>query len=528
MPPDSPQPNVAGEGTSLGFSHRFWVLVVLTGAGAGIAAGLLMRLLRFVQHHAFSYSTGEFANAVARTSGAHRVLVLLAAGALAGVSLLLIHRYLGKGGGLTGAIWFQSGRLPMWKTIADGVLSITLVGMGAPVGREAAPKETAAALASRLAQWAKLSRGERRLLAACGAGAGMAAVYNLPFGGALFGLEVLLGALELSMVVPAVLTSAIAVSTSWLLIPNQATYSVPAYTFTSQQWLFAAITGPLIGLACVPYIRLLCWASTHKPEKARGTLLLPVLVLCVIGALSIWSPQLLGNGRDVVEVLIRNAMSLPMLFALAFLRPLVTAGSFRSGVPGGLFTPTMTFGAILGAISGRFFDHFWPGAPPGAYALLGSAAALAGATQGPASTVVMVLELTRWTDAIMVPLLVITGTATIATRLFETRSVYSGRMKIEFPAIQGSRDSALPVNPQHAISAAARYPAVLERMLALAPDAPGLYVLDQEGKVAGIIRRDAFSDRAGDYGAPRETATAYDLATPISVSSEARVPEHHL
>ena len=82
-----------------------------------------------------------------------------------------------------------------------------IVALGASLGREAAPQQAGAAFASTLSDWAKLPDWQRRLLVACGAGAGMAAVYNVPLGGALFALEVLLGTLTLPLVLPALATS---------------------------------------------------------------------------------------------------------------------------------------------------------------------------------------------------------------------------------------------------------------------------------------------------------------------------------
>ncbi len=84
--------------------------------------------------------------------------------------------------------------------------SIVIVALGASLGREAAPQQAGAAIASKLSIWAELPDWQRRLLVACGAGAGMAAVYNVPLGGALFALEVLLGTLTLPLVLPALLT----------------------------------------------------------------------------------------------------------------------------------------------------------------------------------------------------------------------------------------------------------------------------------------------------------------------------------
>jgi len=107
------------------------------------------------------------------------------------------------------------------------VESIVIVALGASLGREAAPQQTGAALASALSVRAKLPEWQRRLLVACGAGAGMAAVYNVPLGGALFTLEVLMGTVTLPLVLPALATTLTATAVAWIAIPHVPTYAIP-------------------------------------------------------------------------------------------------------------------------------------------------------------------------------------------------------------------------------------------------------------------------------------------------------------
>ena len=198
-------------GGPFGYSARFWILAAATGIGAGVCGGLLMLLLRAVQHLSWSYSRGTFLDAIEAAGSQQRIAVLLAAGLLIGaVRWRWQHQPGGHAGELAEAIWFHCGRLRPGRTIARAVLSIIAVGMGASLGREAAPKQTGAVIAALLANWTKLSSVEQRLLVACGAGAGMAAVYNVPFGGALFALEVLLGTLALPLIPAALATSLIA------------------------------------------------------------------------------------------------------------------------------------------------------------------------------------------------------------------------------------------------------------------------------------------------------------------------------
>ena len=154
--------------------------------------------------------------------------MLFGAGLITGAGQWLLTRLTtGNGIEITAAIWFQAGRLPALRTLGSAVLSIVIVGMGAPLGREGGPKQFGAVFGNLASDLQKLSDDERRLMVAIGAGAGMAAVYSVPLGGALFALEVLRGALALRLVMPALAASLIAVKTASLVIPNAPLYTVP-------------------------------------------------------------------------------------------------------------------------------------------------------------------------------------------------------------------------------------------------------------------------------------------------------------
>ncbi len=165
-------------------------------------------LLHAVKHMAWSYHSGTFLEGVDGAGPGRRLIVVLLGGLLVGTGHWLLRHVGGEhGGDLSEAIWFGSGKLPAIQAMARAVLSIVIVGLGTAVGREGALKQTGAAIASKLSGWGHLSAPQGRLLAACGAGAGMAAAYNVPFGGAIFAVEVLLGTVALPFVLPAILCS---------------------------------------------------------------------------------------------------------------------------------------------------------------------------------------------------------------------------------------------------------------------------------------------------------------------------------
>jgi H+/Cl- antiporter ClcA len=424
----SDQPNFTETGVPSTYSVRFWVVALIVGIGAGLTGGLLMKLLRLVQHAAWSYSTGDFLVAVRLTSAPHRVTVLILAGVLTGIALWIFRRFQGKTeGGLSSGIWFRQGEVPLFDMLYNGILSITIVGLGAALGREAAPKEISAAITSKLSDLTKLSHAQRKILVACGAGAGMAAVYNVPFGGALFALEVLLGSLALPNVLPALAISFVATWTSWLLLPASPTYTVPAYDVSTGLLVGSVLFGPIAGILSVGYVRTIGWARSHKPDGLHQ-ITVPIAVFAILGVTAIKFPELLGNGKNVVQEIIVGNPGMLLLAGLLVLRPLATAACLRSGAPGGLFTPTLTFGALLGALAGHAWMAIWPGIDQnslGAYAVIGTGAILASATQGPLSAIVLMLELGAHTDALIMPLLIATAGATLVSRRLEPRSIYS-------------------------------------------------------------------------------------------------------
>jgi len=410
----------------------FWAAVLLTGIGTGAAAAALTRLLELVQHLMWS-GAGTNLLDVAEHAGAWRhILVLLGAGVVTGAGQIILAG-LSSGNGIdtTAAIWFHAGRLPAWRTLGSAVLSVIIVGMGVSLGREGAPKQAGSVIANFFSDKARLSDEQRRLLVACGAGAGMGAAYGVPLGGALFALEVMRGMLALRYVLPALFASVIATAVSWVALPDAPTYLIPAYPSSISSVVWALVAGPIAGIVSVGYVRAVTWADRHKPPQGWRRLAAPLVGLGLLGVVSIWFPQLLGNGKDISELAFTNQVAPALVLMLLVLKPAATVLCVLCGAPGGLFTPSLTVGALLGAALGHAWSWFWPGVPPGLFAVLGAAAVLAATTQGPISTVVLMMELTSRDRSFIVPLLLAVATATLVARTIEPRSIYDARLTDE-------------------------------------------------------------------------------------------------
>jgi chloride channel protein, CIC family len=444
MPSQVPQPasgDLIPSTLARSGAARFWLAVLLTGIGTGVAAASLTRLLEIVQRFMWGGRGTNLLDAAEHAGAWRHILVLLGAGLVTGAGQLILGS-LSSGNGIdtTAAIWFHAGRMPAWRTLGSAVLSVVIVGMGVSLGREGAPKQAGAVVANFFSDRARLSDEQRRLLVACGAGAGMGAAYGVPLGGALFALEVMRGMLALRYVLPALFASVIATAVSWVALPDAPTYLIPAYSNSISSVVWALLAGPIAGVVSVGYVRAITWADRNKPRGMRR-LMAPILVLGALGVVSISFPQLLGNGRDISQLAFTNQATPVLLLVLLALKPLATVMCVRSGAPGGLFTPTLTAGAMLGAVLGHAWSWFWPGVPPGLFSVLGAAAVLAATTQGPISTVVLMMELTGRDRSFVVPLLLAVATATLVARTIEPRSIYDARLTDqEVEARQNARE----------------------------------------------------------------------------------------
>jgi H+/Cl- antiporter ClcA len=410
---------------------HFWFAILLTGVATGIGAAILTRLLEFVQHLAWQGSPTDILEAARHASPWRHLFVLLGAALLTGAGQKLL-KQVSSGNGIdtTEAIWFHAGRMPPLRTLGSAVLSVLIVGMGVSLGREGAPKQAGAVFANFFSDKERLSDEQRRLLVACGAGAGMGAAYGVPLGGALFALEVMRGKLALRYVLPALVASLIATGVSWLALPNAPTYIIPTYAASASIILWTLAAGPILGLASVGYVRMITWADRNRPQgwKRFAT---PLIVMGLLGFASIWFPQILGNGKDISELAFTGRVAPALMLALLVLKPAATALCMRSGAPGGMFTPSLTAGALLGGILGFVWSCFWPGAPVGLFALLGAGAMIGATTQGPISAVVLMMELTGRDRSFILPLLLTVCIATLVARTIEPRSIYDARLSDE-------------------------------------------------------------------------------------------------
>ncbi|KVH07607.1 chloride channel protein [Burkholderia sp. BCCIQ04A] len=411
---------------------RMAVVTVLTGIGAGLGGMLLALLLHAIQHVAYGYSIAHvigsesFLTGVTAADPLRRLAVLAVCGLVAGGGWWALYRYGRPLVSIRRAVCAADPRMPFVSTTVHALLQIVTVALGSPLGREVAPREIGSLLAGRFAHAAGLTPDDCRLMVACGAGAGLAAVYNVPLGGAIFVLEVLLGTFELRALIVAVVTSAIAAIVAWIGLGNEHQYTVPAFVLSTPLVAWSVVCGPLFGFAAYGFVRLTTRARANAPKDWR----LPVFALlnfAVIGLLAIGFPQLLGNGKGPASLGFDGTLTIGLAAALLVLKVLIEAGSLRAGAEGGLLTPGLANGALLGVVLGGLWSALWPGASLGGCALIGATAFLAASMQMPITAVVLMLEFTRANHDCLVPMLLAVAGSLVAYRF--AQRVAEGRAR---------------------------------------------------------------------------------------------------
>src|SRR6266850_3255702 len=252
-----------------------WLILVLVTCATGIASGLggmaLALLLRLVQHIAYGHGPHtivgrvSFLQEVTAASDLRRFLALCSCGAVAGIGWWLLYRFGSPLVSIAQAVR-KSGRMPCWATLTHAILQIVTVGLGSPLGREVAPRELGAALATRLCARANLTPECTRIMIACGAGAGLAAVYNVPLGGTLFTLEVLLGTFSFPASVAALATCLIATLVGWLGLGHGLQYSVPPLAVSPSAVVWSLLAGPVLGVAAYLFVKATEAGRTRAPK----------------------------------------------------------------------------------------------------------------------------------------------------------------------------------------------------------------------------------------------------------------------
>jgi H+/Cl- antiporter ClcA len=327
----------------------FLCAVLIVGLLAGVAGLATTTVLRFVEHLTYNYSFGTLLAGVRGSSPVRRALGPVVGGALAGFGWWILRRRTGVPP-LAQTI-ARHDRIPRLAWSIDAVLQVLLVGSGASLGREGAPRQFAAALGDFATGWLKrLSSRDREILLACAAGAGLGAVYAVPLAGALFAVRIMLTTWHPRALGAAFLSSSLAVAVGAAVTHDQPILDWPSAESTYLVTAHGLILAPVAVVVASAFNRLM--AAARPAVLMRTWVLIPALAAAglVMGVCSHWWPALPGNGRSILTVSLASGMTLSAAAAVLILKPLLTALFLRAGGAGGMLTPSLATGAAAGSV----------------------------------------------------------------------------------------------------------------------------------------------------------------------------------
>lgn len=319
----------------------------------------------------------------------------------------------------------DEGQFDYGGSLVKSLASLLVVSSGSAIGREGAMILLAALAASLFAR-RYTPKSEWKLWIACGAAAGMSSAYHAPLAGSLFIAEILFGTLMLASLGPVAIAAVVALLTTHLLSPGATTlYEVKlSGTLTALDYALMVGTGLLAGL-CGP---LLMWLMQYSHSLFLRLKLSPPWQLAlgglIVGALSLLTPTVWGNGYSVVQAFLLSPPLLSVIAGIFICKLLAVLASSGSGAPGGVFTPTLFVGMATGMLFAQVISMGFPGTEIAILAgLAGMATLLAATTHAPIMSALMVCEMTG--QYVLLPgLLIACVIASVLSRTLRHNSIY--------------------------------------------------------------------------------------------------------
>jgi len=305
---------------------------------------------------------------------------LLAAPTLGGLAVGLLIRYAMPGGRAQGvadvieASALKGGRMSISTGLRAALINALSIGSGASVGREGPAVHLGASLAGWIAKKLHLSRSLSRTLLGCGVAAAVAGSFNAPIAGALFANEVVIGHYALKAFAPVVIASVTGTAVSRAYYGDFPAFVLPPHAITSYLEFPAFIVlGVLAGLVASLLLRAIFMAQDVSQKLPGPSWLRPAVGGFFVGLIALFLPQVLGVGYGITDDALSGSVALWLLAAVLVGKIVATALSLGFGFGGGIFSPSLVVGAMLGGGFGIIATGAFPAlqAGTGGYTLIG-------------------------------------------------------------------------------------------------------------------------------------------------------------
>jgi CIC family chloride channel protein len=522
----------------------FFLMIVVVGVIGGLLGLVTQFLIDAVQTLLWG-SPGDLLALIPKVPSWVVVAAPAAGGAVVGLLLWLGRRWTkgeasGEGTGmLIEAVALSGGKIAPRPVLLNALAAIVTVGSGGSLGREGPMIRLGAMISSWMGSRLELPPHRLKILVGCGAAAGLSATYNIPIGGTLFAMEVILGNFALEIFGPIVASSVIATLIARSLTGNTPLYAAPDYTLVSgwEMPLYVGL-GVVGAFASVAFMVGVSWGGVAFKRLSKMGLLprpfQPVVGMALVGMLGLYVPYALGRGYGLINLALSGQLKLPpglplpqqftilFLLGIAVIKLAATALTRGSGGSGGLFTPSLAFGALVGGAYGYSMHSLWPNvaSPYGAYAAVGMAAVMAGTSHAPISAILILFEFTGNYDLILPVMLAAIVSSTLARRL-RPYSIYTESLRgrgvdlpwrMEEAVLAGLKAENLVRPDPQILRPGDGYGDVVDKFLSTRRQR--LFVVGTDGKLLGAI---SLHDIKSVLENPENMSAvvAYDLMVPV-------------
>ena len=404
---------------SLPYGLRLLLATLSLGIGTGLVGIACHYLLEGVQGLAFGQDKGNLLQQFNHAGGFRRFLVLGVTGVLAaGFWYILQQRY--KILSIRRQIDLVGERDPApLAHILHASMQVAIVGAGASVGKEGAPREVGALLAGRLGKAFSLAIKERRVLIACGAGAGLAAVYQVPFASSLFVFETLGLAYHWKNFVLVLSSTYLATWVAQPIVGHGAIYHMSLVHWSASSFFQAVLVALLVTPLAIAF-RFLANQASRKRRK-NGTILwaLPVAFM-VLAAIVAFYPIFMGNGQVLAHALLSGQTFSNLVLTLAVKGFLVYL-LLRNGAYGGTLTPSFALGVGSGYLVTMIVSAVGIHLDPVLGMLLGATVFLGTTLQAPLTGIALSLGFTGQSWALILPLALAAGVSYVIQNRWENK-----------------------------------------------------------------------------------------------------------
>ena len=482
--------------------------VSLLAAGIGILAGLLAfalyDLIALFTNLAFYHQWSlQFRSPEHSQLGAWIIVIPVVGGLIVGVMEKYGSEKI-RGHGIPEAmeaVLTYHSKIEAKVAILKPLSAAVAIGTGGPFGAEGPIIQTGGAFGSLIGQVVATTSAERKILLACGAGAGMAATFNTPIAGVILAIELLTFEFRSRSFIPLVIACTLATGVRSVFLGQNAMFTMQATNFdvvhTLPLWI---VLGGICGVAAIGFTKLLYWTEDRFDSLPIDSFWLPAIGAAGLGVIGFFVPRVLGVGYDTISDILNNNLAWHLLLVIAIFKSIALVISLGSGTSGGLLAPMFTVGAALGSLFAMTINDAFPSAhlSPGAYALVAMAAVFGSAARVPFTLFVFAFEITRNYNAV-VPLMLACVIADAIAIRYLPNSIMTEKLArrgiavledFETGVLKMVRVSEVMRKDVEAVPDATTTGELIERMqhgekgLSLTQ---GLPIVDAEGKLTGVI-----------------------------------------